>query len=320
MRWRPVVAGLGTRVPGLFERLRGGTGGTTSASYCYGVWLKHLSFATDNGLPGVPRTLAELGPGDSLGVGLAALLSGAERYYAFDVLTHAHNERNLQVFDELVEMFRERRPTPDADGWPDVRAAMGGGLFPAQVLTDEHLDRCLDPARVLAIRQALTSLGTSDDGSIEIRYVVPWDDDQAPSATVDLLLSHSVLEHVTDLPSAYASMHRWLRPGGMVSHQVDFGSHALADAWNGQWSFSDLTWWAIAGNRPYLLNRQPCSVHVAGLADAGLQPVCELRNVRPSDVPRHRLARRFRSLSEQDLTCTSAFLQSVKPASVTAST
>lgn len=42
--------------------------------------------AYKNGLPVHPDTVAGLGPGDSLGFGLAALISGADKYFAFDVV------------------------------------------------------------------------------------------------------------------------------------------------------------------------------------------------------------------------------------------
>src|SRR5689334_3926898 len=54
-----------------------GTGGSSSARYCYSVWLRHLSMAARLGLNTDPKDVAELGPGHSIGVGLAALLSGA---------------------------------------------------------------------------------------------------------------------------------------------------------------------------------------------------------------------------------------------------
>ena len=54
-----------------------GTGGrTNSPRYCYSAWLKHLVMAHQNNLDPYPSTIAELGPGDSLGMGIAALLSG----------------------------------------------------------------------------------------------------------------------------------------------------------------------------------------------------------------------------------------------------
>jgi len=77
MKITPVVKGLLTLVPGISGILpKPGTGGTNSALYCYEVWLKHLTMLWENGMRFLPNTLAELGPGDSLGVGPAAMLSG----------------------------------------------------------------------------------------------------------------------------------------------------------------------------------------------------------------------------------------------------
>src|SRR5262249_45287584 len=96
---RPILAGLATYVPGVYHLRPKRTGGTSSAEYCYGVWIKHLTLARHHGLARIPHTIAELGPGDSLGVGLAALLSGVDRYYSFDVVRYSEAERNLQIFE-----------------------------------------------------------------------------------------------------------------------------------------------------------------------------------------------------------------------------
>src|SRR4029077_11002812 len=102
--WRPVVRGIATMVPGAYRlaaRKRGG--GTGSADYCYAVWLKHLTLLWQSGLRTIPASVAEIGPGDALGGGLAALLSGASRFYALDVVTYGNADKNLRVLDELVE-------------------------------------------------------------------------------------------------------------------------------------------------------------------------------------------------------------------------
>src|SRR5436305_500844 len=85
-----------------------GTGGTVTGAYCYAVWLRHLTLiARYLGGAAVPRgTVVELGPGDSIGLGLAAILSGSETYVGLDVLEHASNETNLRVLDELVAIIR----------------------------------------------------------------------------------------------------------------------------------------------------------------------------------------------------------------------
>ena len=113
MKMRPVVKGLLTFIPGMQRILPKGAGGDTdSAYYCYGVWLKHLTLLWENGLRSMPNTIAELGPGDSLGIGLAALLCGANNYYALDVKEYSHIETNLKIFDELVALFKSHAKRP----------------------------------------------------------------------------------------------------------------------------------------------------------------------------------------------------------------
>ena len=80
MQASSILKGMLTFVPGITRVMPGiglGTGGTDSARYCYGVWLKYLTLLHENGMHAIPGTIAELGPGDSLGIGLAAMLSGA---------------------------------------------------------------------------------------------------------------------------------------------------------------------------------------------------------------------------------------------------
>ena len=83
---RALIRGLATFIPGYVSGSPREPGGTVSPRYCYSVWLRHLVMASDGCLFEYPKTVAELGPGDSIGIGLAALISGADEYYAFDVV------------------------------------------------------------------------------------------------------------------------------------------------------------------------------------------------------------------------------------------
>src|SRR5688572_27073147 len=89
---RGMAKGAATLVPPVNRMLSVRTGeGTSSARYCYTVFLRQLVRTRqvhDFGRP-VPESVAELGPGNSIGVGLAALLAGAERYSALDAVAHA---------------------------------------------------------------------------------------------------------------------------------------------------------------------------------------------------------------------------------------
>ena len=99
--WRHILRGIKS----IFVTPPLGTGGTVSAQYCYSVYLRHLVIADQHGLANDPRTVVELGPGDSIGIGLMALLTGAEQYYAVDQVRHASSATNLLVFDELAKLL-----------------------------------------------------------------------------------------------------------------------------------------------------------------------------------------------------------------------
>src|SRR4051794_13392029 len=96
-----LLVGLSSYIPGVPALTARRTGGSCSARYCYSIWLRHLAHLHASGLPTQFGTMVELGPGDSLGVGMAALLSGVDHYIALDRTRYAEAERNLRIFDEL---------------------------------------------------------------------------------------------------------------------------------------------------------------------------------------------------------------------------
>jgi SAM-dependent methyltransferase len=311
MSLKPLLEGAATLLPGVQRLARRRTGGTDSARYCYGVWLRHLALAERAGLRAVPACVAELGPGDSIGIGLAALLSGAERYLGLDVVMHADLQRNLSVLEELIELFARRGAIPGDEEFPEMRPRLERYDFPARMLPASRLGAALDPARLERMRGALHVPGAR--GAM-IEYCAPWVDAAViQPASVDMIFSQAVLEHVDDLDGAYGAMRRWLRPGGLMSHQIDFRSHGFAAEWNGHWGYSDLAWRIVRGGRPYLLNRQPRSTHARLLAAHGFQIAYQQPVTRASGIARPRLARRFRDMAEDDLTTAGWFVQAVAP-------
>jgi SAM-dependent methyltransferase len=182
------------------------------------------------------------------------------------------------------------------------------------LLTDARMTRCLQEARVDAIRAALRNLN-DESGAITMVYRAPWfDPSVVRRGAIDMIYSQAVLEHVDDLDATYAALAEWLKPGGVASHQIGFVSHGLTPEWNGHWAIADPVWRVIRGRRPYLLNREPASTHVRLIKRSGLHVVGEVRVQIASGIERSRLARRFRHLSDEDLTTKAIFLQAVKPA------
>jgi len=308
-----IAKGLLSYVPGIQKITnKQGTGGTNQASYCYGVWLKHLTLMWANGVRVIPKTLAEIGPGDSVGVGLAAILSGVEQYYALDVVKYSNVDSNLKIFDELVSLFNTRSPRP-TKGWPDYDEYLDKNLFPSHILNDKLLEVTLSADRINSIREAIIN-GSAKKENVEIKYMAPWTDDAIiEKSSVDMLISHSVLEHVVDLEKTYKAVSNWLRPGAITSNQIDFTDHGLAKKWNGYRQYSEIVWKIIYGNRAYLINRQPVSMHIDLLNKYGFKYICVKMNIRHDGISRKELSPYWKNISENDLNCAGVFLQAIKP-------
>lgn len=295
----------------VFKRHSIGTHGTNEARYCYSVWLRHLSCAAANGLNTDPKAVAELGPGDSIGIGIASVLTGVERYYAFDVVAHANTARNLQIFDGLVELFRARADIPDASEYPRVGPTLEDYRYPEHLLPAERMRAALDPQRLAKIRESIQKTDSRDS---MIQYRAPWSTHEVVERnSLDMVFSQAVLEHVDGLPEVYRAMYAWLKPGGFMSHQIDFKCHNSAREWNGHWTYSDFMWKLVRGKDVWLINRLPYSAHLRLMKSSGFRVVGEKLVTGNSRVKRTQLAPRFRKIPEQDLSTTDAFVQAVKP-------
>ena len=307
MRLAPFARGLLTFIPALNDLVTSKYGGhTDSARYCYGVWTKHLTLLRAHGLATIPDTVAELGPGESLGVGICALLSGADHYVGLDVLPHSNPLRNQAIFKELVAMFRDRAPNKDK-GWPEFGAYLDERQFPSHILTEDVLRASLDPERLAEIDLAVSV--PSKGAAITAEYKAPWFDPTViEERTVDLILSHSVLEHVVDLRDTYAALYQWLKPGGWMSHQIDFKSHGISKRWNGYRGCSEAVWKLLFGKRLFMINRHPPSTHLKLLQEAGFKIVTQQKFMRTDGIGREELAPLWADITEEDLNCSGMYV------------
>lgn len=307
---KQVLFGIMTFFPGANQFYSKKTGGTDSARYCYSVWLRHLVMAEKKGLNSYPEVVAELGPGDSLGIGLAALISGCKVYYAFDVVNYINSELNLRIFDEITALFKNREPIPGEEEFPKVKPCIDNYDFPYEILDKNRLIYALEPLRLKKIRNSIINMDQRD--SI-IHYRVPWyDPNVLKKEFVDMIYSQAVLEHVQDLPNTYKAMYLWLKKTGFISHTIDFKSHGTANEWNGHWTYSDFTWRLIKGKRPYLLNRKPHSTHIALMMENGFDIVTDEIVKQRSNLTKGDLSPRYRNISDNDLTTSGAFIQATK--------
>jgi predicted SAM-dependent methyltransferase len=310
MNLKPLLKGMATFIPAVYQHFAKGTGGTDNARYCYSVWLRHLVMAKNNRLNANPQVVAELGPGDSLGIGLAALISGCNKYYAFDVVDYADTENNLKIFDELVTLYNSNADIPGEDEFPNVKPRLEKYDFPGDLLNETRLQDALNRSRLDKIRASITNMHLKDS---LIKYKVPWFDiNVVEKESVDMIFSQAVLEHIDDLANTYKAMHLWLKPTGYISHQIDFKCHGIADEWNGHWTYTDFNWRLMRGKRPYFLNREPHSTHIKMLKKEGFQIICDQTVKSNSNLTRDNLAAKYKYISDQDLITSSAFIQATR--------
>jgi hypothetical protein len=284
-----------------------GGGGTATPLCCYSPWLTHLRRLHEAGMSAVPSGVAELGPGDSIGVGLAALLSGAIRLVALDIVPYADSPVNQVLLDGLVDVFRSRANVQD------------GSPFPSGILPDAVLERTLGHERIDLIRQALHPDGvTSDRAELSIRYLAPWSDRRiiAP-ASLDLVVSQAVLEHVDALSEAYDNLAHWLAPGGWMSHCIDFKCHQLTRDWNGHWACAEWEWKILRGRKTYLINPYPLAVHLDNLARNGFRSSVVGKVTRRDGITAAMLSKRFRRMSDDDLHTAGACIVGRRPEAIT---
>jgi hypothetical protein len=293
-----IVKGMLTYAP-LINKVRlrrGATGGSSSSRYCYAVWLRHLVMLNKHGFTVKGAAVGELGPGDSIGTGLAALLSGANRYVGLDAVEYSANADIGKVFSDLVRLYESRAPIPSHQELPRVRPRLASYDFPEQQLDLPGLS-----SRAKKIQSILQSgIGAGKD----ISYRAPWTAANVEPESLDLIFSQGVLQCVNDLEATYDAMFAWLKPGGYSSHSTGFWANYLSPFWNGHWAYSDLEWQLVRGRREYLLNREPLSRHLHLAARAGFE-ILEVDAVHDdSGLPVGDLAPRFQGLAAEDLrTC-----------------
>ena len=306
---KPVLKGALSWIPGVQRAFydQKAAGGTGDVQYCYGVWLKHLTLLWQAGMQRMPAMVAELGPGRSLGTGLAALLSGAESYGALDAVRHASVATTAPVLEPMSALFRDRAPRP-RKGWPDADELLDARLFPSHILTDERLTRSLDAPRLAELGHAVRQLDAKKQDA-RVRYGT-WRDagEVVKDAEADLLFSQVVPSLVEDKDTFYQCCARWVKPGGWMSHHIDFTSMGATNEWNGHLQYNEAIWRIIVGQRPFFVSRERLSHHVGLMQKYGFEIVSVARRGEDGGIDRSRFAPRWRDMSEEDFQCAHAFV------------
>jgi hypothetical protein len=298
IRYKSIVKGAASHLVESLRKSGTGTDGAFSAEGSYAIFMRYLIALGQIGVSFENKVILEFGPGSSYGIGIAALLCGAKRYYAFDLIGHTTDTRNLAIFDELSEMFKKRSGIP-VDGWcARIFPFNDEPAFPNNLLPDSLLERTLSSERLKAIRH---DLETRREFFLRPRSSKSLGD-AVMDEPADIIVSESVLEHVDDLKSTYEAFGRWLAADGAMVHLIDYSSHNLSRDWNGQWQCSPFLWSLVRGKRHYLINRMPHQVHLDLLRANGLGVVQSQLLRRVDGLTRDQFSPEFREMSPRDAT------------------
>ena len=277
-----LLRGLMTTIPVIGNQfIPLGTGGTDDESYCYSVWLRHHIMVTDSIGNFHPKTVVEIGPGDSIGVGLCALLLGAEKYIAFDPVPMQNRAMSLTLFDALVVRLRNESKTPISASapYPPVR----GIENISELISPASLAIALSSQRVDYLRRSVIEFVENQQSENIQFYILDLKEaglDQSFRSIADWVFSQSTLQYVSDLNPVYKNISFMLKPQGVMSHQIDFTSIRTTKSWNGHWSVPDWLWNLARGNRFIWPSRACLDDHLDAIAKLGfsLSAFAELKD------------------------------------------
>jgi SAM-dependent methyltransferase len=278
------------------------------AAYCR--WMRMMSYLKENNIEYSMDSVAEIGPGDNFGVGISALLSGAKKYYALDVMKYAYTNSNVELLEELVELFENKASIPNEAEMPKAKPFLKNYKYPNGLFAENGVGSSLSKNVVEKIRKSIkTVIDKDDDLESLINYFVPWDKgDIKKKNSVDFIFSTAVMEHVDDVEKVYGSCNSWLKSGGLMIHSIDFRSHETHPLWNGHFEYSDTEWKIIEGKTSYLINRVPLSKHIELIKKNGFEIVKIEKRIWDNEISKKDLTSRFENLSDSDLTTSWAYI------------
>jgi len=225
-----------------------GTHGSDDPYYCLKTFELHEKLLKEAGCNFPMESVGELGPGDSMGVGITALLNGTKKYFGLDAIEHSNIKINIEIFQSLIKLYEDRNV-----------------IFP------ENLKK--------QIENSIVHLNATDS---MLRYMVPWWKEKPNSNSMDVIISTAVLEHIVPLEESYTRIFDLLKPGGYCSHIIDYAAHEFSKNWYEHWYYSDLLWRILMDGRIYRINRMPHSFHIKSILNAGFileKEIVDLNNV-----------------------------------------
>jgi hypothetical protein len=310
MNIKPYLISALSHIPLIRKTLFTDIGGTSSARYCYAVWLRHLVLAMEFGMTKIPDSVMEIGPGMTIGSGLAALLSGSSHYSAVEINSYHHPSiSTMDMLEELLALFKNRAAIPDQAEFPKLKPYLNHYRFPDHILSPSRMQANLSINRLEKIKTAIRQPQQPNAIKITRYSTLPAAIDPA----VDFLFSQAVLEHVSETEHYYQKFYQFLKPQGLMAHQIDFKCHGITREWNAHYGYSARHWDIMWGKRPFILNRKLPQEHIDQIRKNHFNISHCLRFCDESPLKKENLHADFQQISDEDLQTQSLYVQAIKP-------
>lgn len=276
------------------------------ARYYYSVYLRHLilynKIRKDKLI-----SIVEIGPGKILGCGSLAILLGTERYVGVDIFKNYDIDKTIAVFNELVTLLSNKESVPYLE-FPHIKPYLSNYEFPTYIISDNDLKLLLKPERIDKIRKSISNPTISEC----IKYINFRNIEFNTLGNIDFIFSQAVLEYIKDLNSTVKLFYSILNPMGIISHQIDLGSHSIVKGWNAHYRYSRFLWWVIKGNYKSFIQRRPYSFYIDVFKINGFKISNEITITRESAIKISELSKSFNRFNNDDLNISSLFIQATK--------
>jgi SAM-dependent methyltransferase len=227
------------------------TGGTNNADYCISVFFKHAFLNNNDSLSMIDKDICEVGPGDSIGVGICALIFGAKSYTAFDSYKFMDNALNIDVFNKITQSLLQRNFQKSVELIKSINPkilTINDNLI-IRLLSNSEIN---NEARINYIKWSIENINQVD--SCLHYFVGDWD--QLPTSKYfDVIICQSVFEYFQNMSVSLKALKNFLKPNGIISTQIDYRGLQFSDEWYSHWGYPDYIWNLIKGKRPMVVNR-----------------------------------------------------------------
>ena len=234
-------------------------------------------------------SVAEIGPGDSLTIGILMLLSGFGRYSAFDAYTYATIDSSFDYALASLEYLKSHTNSSFVYPQRNLKAY------------DSTVSKYLTPLKDISINPSLVKETKS-----KLSYFSPYSFFQLSNSRFHIIFSQACLEHISDINSFFEATYNSLLPGGIFLTQIDFKSHGRSLLWNGHYRYSEKQLLSINSKKAFRwINGLPPSYYLKLAQQVGFTVVYQNTHTEHSLFTSDSVHSRYRPFDNTDLTTSS---------------